>query len=50
MPVAPQEISAKYGVLKEDAGIALRGTFLINPDGIIEHVLINNLGIGRNVS
>jgi peroxiredoxin len=29
---AAQEIAARYGVLKRDAGIALRGTYLINPE------------------
>ena len=44
-----QDISARYGVLKEDAGVALRGLFIINPEGTIEQVTINNMGIGRNV-
>eukprot|EP00891_Asterochloris_glomerata_P003401 jgi/Astpho2/3401/Aster-04735 len=44
-----KEIAAKYGVLKKDLGVALRGLFVINPDGDIEHITINNLGIGRNV-
>ncbi len=36
-------------MLKEDAGIDLRGLFIINPEGIIEQITMNNLGIGRNV-
>lgn len=44
-----KEIAARYGVLKRDAGIALRGTYLINPEGIVEHVTINNFPVGRSV-
>lgn len=31
-------ISAQYGVLVQSLGIALRGLFIINPDGILEQV------------
>jgi alkyl hydroperoxide reductase subunit AhpC len=44
-----KEIAARYGVLKKDAGIALRGLYIINPEGIVEHATINNFPIGRNV-
>ncbi|CAM9183618.1 unnamed protein product [Phaeothamnion confervicola] len=43
-------ISAGYGVLLQDKGIALRGLFIINPDGVLEQITVNNLGIGRSVS
>ena len=43
-----KEISDNYGVLHDD-GIGLRGTFIIDPDGILQHSTINNLDIGRNV-
>jgi alkyl hydroperoxide reductase subunit AhpC len=36
-------------VLKEDAGVALRGLFIISPEQKIEQITINNMGIGRNV-
>ncbi|KAF6258246.1 thioredoxin-like protein [Scenedesmus sp. NREL 46B-D3] len=42
-------IAARYGVLLEKAGIALRGLFIINPDGIIQQITINDLPIGRSV-
>lgn len=38
-----------FGVLHEDAGIALRGLFLLDKDNIVQHATINNLGLGRNV-
>ena len=44
-----KDIAARYGVLIEDLGIALRGLFIINPEGVIEQITINNLPIGRNV-
>lgn len=43
-----KNISRQYGVLL-DAGIALRGTFLIDRDGIIRHAVINDLPLGRNI-
>lgn len=33
----------------EQAGIALRGLFIINPHGVVQQVTINNLPIGRSV-
>src|ERR1044071_5246012 len=41
-------ISQDYGVLLE-AGIALRGLFIINKDGILKHVTINANDLGRNI-
>lgn len=43
-----KNISRQYGVLLE-AGIALRGTFLIDRDGVIRHAVINDLPLGRNI-
>jgi peroxiredoxin 2/4 len=43
-----KEISSAYNVLTDD-GIALRGLFIIDKDGIIQHATINNLAVGRNV-
>jgi peroxiredoxin (alkyl hydroperoxide reductase subunit C) len=44
-----KELSAAYNVLDPDAGVALRGLFIIDKDGIIQHATINNLAFGRNV-
>ena len=44
-----REISSKYGVLVREKGIALRGLFLIDPEGVVQLELIHNLGVGRNV-
>ena len=43
-----KNISRDYGVLMDDA-IALRGLFLIDKEGIVQHALVNNLPLGRNV-
>jgi peroxiredoxin (alkyl hydroperoxide reductase subunit C) len=43
-----KEISEKYGVLLP-GGMALRATFIIDPDGKVQFELIHDLGIGRNV-
>jgi peroxiredoxin (alkyl hydroperoxide reductase subunit C) len=44
-----KEISAAYNVLDPEAGVALRGLFIIDKDGVIQHATINNLAFGRNV-
>ncbi|MEA5575610.1 peroxiredoxin [Anabaena sp. UHCC 0451] len=44
-----KEISAAYNVLDPAAGIALRGLFIIDKDGVIQHATINNLAFGRSV-
>ena len=43
------QISRAYGVLIEDKGFALRGTFVIDPDGNLKHATINDTAVGRNV-
>lgn len=43
------ELCRSYGVLKEDAGIAYRGVYLIDPNGVIRWLAIHDLGVGRNV-
>lgn len=41
-------LSRQFGVLIEEDGLALRGTFIVNPEGQIKAYEINDLGIGRN--
>ena len=43
-----KKISRQYGVLLPE-GIALRGTYLIDKEGIIRHATINDLPLGRNI-
>ncbi len=42
-------ISRSYGVLLETQGIALRGLFLIDRDGVLRHMVVNDLPIGRSI-
>jgi len=44
-----KEISSSYNVLDPEAGVALRGLFIIDKEGIIQHSTINNLSFGRSV-
>jgi peroxiredoxin (alkyl hydroperoxide reductase subunit C) len=42
-------ISRAFQVLKEDEGIAYRGLFILDREGIIRHLLINDLPLGRSI-
>ncbi|WP_013323938.1 peroxiredoxin [Gloeothece verrucosa] len=44
-----KEISTAYNVLDPEAGVALRGLFIIDKEGVIQHATINNLSFGRSV-
>lgn len=41
-------LARDFGVLVEDDGQALRGTFVVNPEGMIKVYEIHDMGIGRN--
>ena len=42
-------ISRAYGVLKEDDGVPFRGLFIIDPNGSLRQITINDLPVGRDV-
>lgn len=44
-----KQVSRDYGVLIEEQGIALRGLFIIDPEGVLQYAVINSLNIGRSV-
>ena len=44
------KISRLFGVYDEETGLALRGTFIINPEGILVSAEINFYNVGRNAS
>lgn len=44
-----KEISTAYNVLDPAEGIALRGLFIIDKEGVVQHATINNLAFGRSV-
>ena len=41
-------VAQSFGVLNEKAGAALRGTFLVDRDGVVRWTLINEIGQGRD--
>ncbi len=44
-----KRVSKDYGVLLERLGAALRGTFLIDPDGLVRACIVQDLTVGRSV-
>ena len=42
------EVSEAYGVLVESEGVALRGLFIIDPEGILQYSVVHNMNIGRS--
>lgn len=44
-----KKIARDYGVLIEERGIALRGSFVIDPNGILRAAVVYDLNVGRNV-
>ena len=43
-----KRVASDYGVLIDDKGIALRGLFVIDPEGILRYAVIHDLNIGRS--
>jgi peroxiredoxin (alkyl hydroperoxide reductase subunit C) len=43
-----REISTAFGVLDKQEGVALRATFIVDPQGVIRFVSVNDLNVGRN--
>ncbi len=44
-----RELSSALGVLHKEEGVPLRATFVVDPEGIIRWVTVNDLSVGRNV-
>lgn len=43
-----RELTEGLGILDKAEGVAQRATFIVDPDGIIRHVSVNDLNVGRN--
>jgi lipoyl-dependent peroxiredoxin subunit C len=43
-----RELSTALGVLDKQEGVALRATFIVDPEGMIRFVSVNDLSVGRN--
>ena len=44
-----KSLSEELGILEADNKIAYRATYIIDPEGTIQHVSVNGLNVGRNV-
>lgn len=44
-----RELSTKLGILHKNDGVALRATFIVDPQNVIRWVNVNDLSVGRNV-
>ena len=44
-----REIMKAYGIEHPEAGVALRGSFLVDKNGIVRHQVVNDLPLGRNI-
>ncbi len=42
------KLSRTFGVYDEESGLAQRGAFIINPDGVVVSAEVNHIDIGRN--
>jgi len=43
-----RELSSELGILDEKEGVCMRATFIVDPQGIVRHVSVNDLSVGRN--
>jgi len=44
-----RELSSALGILHKEEGVALRATYIVDPEGVIRWVAVNDLSVGRNV-
>ena len=44
-----RELTEAFGVLDQEEGVALRGTFILDRENVVQHASINNLSFGRNI-
>lgn len=44
-----KSLSAELGILENDEKVAYRATFIVDPEGVIRFVSVNDLNVGRNV-
>ena len=43
-----RELSQAFGILDKKEGVALRATFIVDPQGVIRFASVNDLNVGRN--
>lgn len=44
-----KSVASDYGVLVEETGVALRGLFIIDPEGTVKYSVVHDLNVGRSV-
>ena len=44
-----RELSSSLGILAKNEGVDLRATFIVDPEGMIRWVTVNDLSVGRNI-
>jgi peroxiredoxin (alkyl hydroperoxide reductase subunit C) len=44
-----RDLASELGILHKDEGVCLRATYIVDPDGVIRFVSVNDLSVGRNV-
>ncbi|AAV90356.1 alkyl hydroperoxide reductase [Zymomonas mobilis subsp. mobilis ZM4 = ATCC 31821] len=43
-----KKLASALGIVNEEAGVAYRATFIVDPNNVIQHVTVNSLNVGRN--
>ncbi|MBS4537674.1 peroxiredoxin [Clostridium sp. D2Q-11] len=43
------KVARDYGILVEEDGVALRGLFIIDPEGVVRYSVVHDLNVGRSV-
>jgi peroxiredoxin (alkyl hydroperoxide reductase subunit C) len=43
------KLAKAYNILVEDEGVALRGLYIINPEGVLQYAVVHDMNIGRSV-
>lgn len=43
-----RDLCGELGIIDATEGVALRATFIVDPEGIVRHVSVNDLSVGRN--
>lgn len=44
-----KKVARDYGILVEEEGVALRGLFIIDPQGVVRYSVVHDLNVGRSV-
>jgi peroxiredoxin (alkyl hydroperoxide reductase subunit C) len=44
-----KSLAEELGILEANEKIAYRATFIVDPEGVIRHITVNDLSVGRNV-